>query len=76
MVPERQVASMDVLFPRLAEVIGGGQREERLDRLLPAMESNGLATAADGDYNWYIDLRRWGSVPHSGFGANVKHHPM
>lgn len=64
----RTVASMDILFPRLAELIGGGQREERLQELLAAMDSKGMHDGGE-DYEWYVDLRRWGTAPHAGFGT-------
>ena len=73
------VAAMDVLFPRLAEVVGGGQREERLPLLLANMqtqatqsqeqEPNGSASHTERQLEWYSDLRRYGSVPHAGWGA-------
>ncbi|MCB2222801.1 MAG: asparagine--tRNA ligase [Actinobacteria bacterium] len=59
------VAAMDVLVPGVGEIIGGSQREERLDVLADAIERHGL----DPDlYWWYLDLRRFGTAPHSGFG--------
>ena len=64
----RTVAAMDVLVPRIGEIIGGSQREERHDVLLARMESAGLDVKA---YWWYLDLRRFGSVPHSGFGLGL-----
>jgi asparaginyl-tRNA synthetase len=62
---ERTVRGMDVLVPRLGEVIGGSQREERLEVLERRIEEAGLNR---DDYWWYLDLRRFGTVPHSGFG--------
>eukprot|EP00468_Gymnochlora_sp_CCMP2014_P012760 CAMPEP_0167766348 /NCGR_PEP_ID=MMETSP0110_2-20121227/15291_1 /TAXON_ID=629695 /ORGANISM="Gymnochlora sp., Strain CCMP2014" /LENGTH=537 /DNA_ID=CAMNT_0007654359 /DNA_START=134 /DNA_END=1747 /DNA_ORIENTATION=- len=59
------VAAFDILFPRIGELVGGSQREERLDRLLDRMIQAKLKL---DDYDWYIDLRRFGSMPHSGFG--------
>ncbi|MBU1226985.1 MAG: asparagine--tRNA ligase [Actinobacteria bacterium] len=59
------VAAMDVLVPRVGELIGGSQREERLDVLAASIDRHGL----DADlYWWYLDLRRFGTAPHSGFG--------
>jgi len=63
------VRAMDVLVPGIGEVIGGSQREERLDVLLENLRYHKLREA---DYWWYIDLRRYGSVPHSGFGAGFE----
>lgn len=63
---KKTVAAMDVLVPGVGELIGGSQREERLDVLESMMIEKGLVPA---DYSWYTDLRRYGSVPHSGFGA-------
>jgi asparaginyl-tRNA synthetase len=65
----KTVRAMDVLVPRVGEIIGGSQREERLDVLLARMEECGLNPE---DYWWYIDLRRYGSVPHSGFGLGLE----
>ncbi|MDR2301163.1 MAG: asparagine--tRNA ligase [Deltaproteobacteria bacterium] len=59
------VAAMDVLVPKVGELIGGSQREERLDLLKARLAEQGLSEA---DYWWYLDIRRWGSAPHSGFG--------
>ena len=65
----KTVAAMDVLVPRVGEIIGGSQREERLDVLLERIEELGLS---EEDYWWYIDSRRYGSVPHSGFGLGFE----
>ncbi len=65
----RTVAAMDLLVPGIGEIIGGSQREERLDVLLGAMQSHGLSEA---DYGWYLDLRRYGSVPHAGYGMGFE----
>ena len=65
----RTVAAMDVLVPGVGEIIGGSQREERLDVLERRMLAAGLATE---DYWWYLDLRRYGTVPHAGFGLGFE----
>ncbi|MCL2479588.1 MAG: asparagine--tRNA ligase [Treponema sp.] len=65
----KTVRAMDVLVPRLGEIIGGSEREENLERLEKRIEETGLKKA---DYNWYLDLRRFGSVPHSGFGLGFE----
>lgn len=65
----RTVAAMDVLAPDIGEIIGGSQREERLDVLDARMEEAGLAREG---YGWYRDLRRYGSVPHAGFGLGFE----
>jgi asparaginyl-tRNA synthetase len=62
---ERTVAAMDVLAPGIGEIVGGSQREERLDVLDARIRETGLDLAA---YWWYRDLRRYGTVPHAGFG--------
>jgi asparaginyl-tRNA synthetase len=62
---ERTVAAMDVLAPGIGEIVGGSQREERLDVLDARLRETGLDPAA---YGWYRDLRRYGTVPHAGFG--------
>jgi len=63
------VAAMDVLVPNIGEIIGGSQREERLDVLELRMNETGLNK---NDYWWYMDSRRFGSVPHSGFGLGFE----
>ena len=65
----RTVRGMDVLVPRIGEVIGGSERENRLDVLEKKMADAGIDPAA---YWWYLDLRRYGSVPHSGFGLGFE----
>jgi len=65
----KTVRAMDVLVPRVGEIIGGSQREERLDVLEQRMHECGLEPK---DYWWYLDLRRYGSVPHSGFGLGLE----
>jgi asparaginyl-tRNA synthetase len=66
---EKTVRAMDVLVPRVGEIIGGSQREDRLDEITARMRQQGLDTA---DYWWYLDLRRFGTVPHSGFGLGLE----
>lgn len=63
------VAAMDVLLPGIGEIIGGSQREERMDHLLAAMRLSGLS---EEEYSWYLDLRRFGSVPHAGYGMGFE----
>lgn len=65
----KTVAAMDVLAPGIGEIIGGSQREERLDVLDARMAEMGLNKE---DYWWYRDLRRYGTVPHSGFGLGFE----
>lgn len=65
----RTVAAMDVLVPGIGEIIGGSQREERLDVLRANLARQGLH---EQDYWWYLDLRRFGSVPHAGFGLGFE----
>ncbi|MFT4464596.1 MAG: asparagine--tRNA ligase [Sodalis sp. (in: enterobacteria)] len=65
----KTVAAMDVLAPGIGEIIGGSQREERLDRLDTRLEEMGLNKE---DYWWYRDLRRYGTVPHAGFGLGFE----
>jgi asparaginyl-tRNA synthetase len=62
-------AAIDLLVPGIGEIIGGSQREERLDVLLKNMEENNISKE---DYSWYSDLRRYGTVPHSGFGLGFE----
>jgi asparaginyl-tRNA synthetase len=66
---EKTVAAMDVLAPGIGEIIGGSQREERLDLLDARMRKMHLDPA---HYGWYRDLRRYGSVPHAGFGLGFE----
>lgn len=66
---DETVAAMDVLVPSVGEIIGGSQREERLEVLEARMDEMGLAKE---DYWWYLDSRRFGSVPHSGFGLGFE----
>ncbi len=65
----KTVRAMDILVPRLGEIIGGSQREDDLQRLTSRIEEMGLEK---DDYWWYLDLRRYGSVPHSGFGLGFE----
>ncbi|MEI7815774.1 MAG: asparagine--tRNA ligase [Desulfuromonadales bacterium] len=65
----RTVAAMDLLVPKIGEIIGGSQREERLDRLEVRMTEMGIATEP---LWWYLDSRRWGSCPHAGFGLGFE----
>ena len=65
----RTVAAMDVLVPKIGEIIGGSQREDRLDVLAERMAQTGMDPK---DYWWYADLRRYGTVPHAGFGLGVE----
>jgi asparaginyl-tRNA synthetase len=65
----KTVRAMDVLVPRVGEIIGGSQREERLEVLIERMKEQGLNP---DDYWWYLDLRRFGTVPHAGFGLGLE----
>jgi len=65
----KTVAAMDVLVPRIGEIIGGSQREDRLDVLERRIREQGLDPEP---YWWYLDLRRYGSVPHAGFGLGLE----
>jgi asparaginyl-tRNA synthetase len=66
---EKTVAAMDVLVPKVGEIIGGSQREHRHDVLVRRLEEHGLETEP---YWWYLDLRRHGTVPHAGFGLGFE----
>nr|MBN2276547.1 asparagine--tRNA ligase [candidate division Zixibacteria bacterium] len=66
---EKTVAAMDVLVPKIGEIIGGSQREERYDVLMNHMKLKGLNTDL---YGWYFDLRKYGSAPHAGFGLGFE----
>ena len=66
---ERTVAAMDLLVPGIGELVGGSQREERPELLRQRMEAAGMEAS---QYDWYLDLRRFGSAPHSGFGLGFE----
>ncbi|MCB2231619.1 asparagine--tRNA ligase [bacterium] len=66
----KTVAAMDVLVPGVGEIIGGSQREERHDVLKDRIISKGIGDLEN--YEWYLDIRRWGSVPHAGFGLGFE----
>lgn len=65
----KTVAAMDILVPKVGELVGGSQREERLDMLTSIMKRHNMNL---DEYWWYIDLRRYGSVPHAGFGVGFE----
>ncbi len=65
----KTVRAMDVLVPRIGEIIGGSQREERHDVLIERMKESGLNP---DDYWWYLELRKYGTVPHAGFGLGLE----
>jgi asparaginyl-tRNA synthetase len=65
----KTVRAMDVLAPRIGEIIGGSQREERLDVLKEKIKAQGLHESA---YWWYLELRKYGSAPHAGFGLGLE----
>ena len=65
----KTVAAMDVLVPKIGEIIGGSQREERYDFLVKRLEELKLDKS---NYLFYIDLRKYGTVPHSGFGLGFE----
>jgi asparaginyl-tRNA synthetase len=67
---DRLSLSCDLLAPEgYGEIVGGGEREDRLDRLVERIQEHGLPMEA---FDWYLDLRRYGSVPHSGFGMGIE----
>jgi asparaginyl-tRNA synthetase len=66
---EKTVRAMDVLFPGIGEIVGGSQREERLEVLKKKMEVLGID---EEELYWYLDLRRFGSAVHSGFGLGFE----
>lgn len=66
---QKTVGAMDVLVPRIGEIIGGGQREENYDVLLSRIIELGLNPK---DYQWYLELRKYGTVPHAGFGLGFE----
>ncbi len=65
----KTVSAMDILAPKIGEIIGGSQREERLDILEARIKAQGLSPET---YWWYLDLRRYGTVPHAGFGLGFE----
>ena len=65
----KTVAAMDILAPGIGEIVGGSQREERLDKLIERMNEMHIST---DDLDWYLDTRRFGSVPHAGFGLGFE----
>ncbi|GAB1457582.1 hypothetical protein MASR2M48_28900 [Spirochaetota bacterium] len=65
----KTVRAMDVLVPRIGEIIGGSEREYRYDVLMENIKAKGLDPAI---YWWYLDLRRFGSAPHAGFGLGFE----
>jgi asparaginyl-tRNA synthetase len=66
---EKTVRAMDVLVPRLGEIIGGSEREDNLQKLENRIRAMGMNP---NDYTWYLDLRRFGTAPHSGFGLGFE----
>jgi len=66
----KTVRAMDVLAPRIGEIIGGSQRERTPRRAAGEIRAKGLHEA---DYKWYLDLRKYGSAPHAGFGLGLRH---
>jgi asparaginyl-tRNA synthetase len=65
----KTVAAMDILAPKIGEIIGGSQREERLEVLRQRIQEQGIP---ESELWWYLDLRRYGSVPHAGFGLGFE----
>ncbi|MFT5640001.1 MAG: asparaginyl-tRNA synthetase [Cyclobacteriaceae bacterium] len=66
---DKTVAAMDILFPGIGEIIGGSQREERIDKLTTRMDEMGIP---QGEMWWYLDTRKYGTVPHSGYGLGFE----
>ena len=66
----KTVRAMDVLVPRVGEIIGGSQREERLDVIVDRIKKMGIGDIEN--YEWYLDIRRYGTVPHAGFGLGFE----
>jgi asparaginyl-tRNA synthetase len=65
----KTVRAMDVLVPQIGEIIGGSQREERYDVLVERIKARGMRVE---DYEWYLELRKYGTAPHSGFGLGFE----
>jgi asparaginyl-tRNA synthetase len=66
---DKTVRAMDVLVPQIGEIIGGSQREERYDVLVERIKARGMKVE---DYAWYLELRKYGTAPHSGFGLGFE----
>ena len=66
---DKTVAAMDILAPGIGELVGGSQREERLDFLMKRMNEMNIHQK---ELSWYLDTRRYGSVPHAGFGLGFE----
>ena len=66
---DKTVGAMDILFPGIGEIVGGSQREERLDVLTKRMDEMGVPVE---EMDWFLDTRRFGTVPHSGFGLGFE----
>ena len=66
---QKTVSAMDILFPGIGEIVGGSQREERLDVLQERIKAMGVD---EKELWWYLDLRKYGSVKHSGFGLGLE----
>jgi len=66
---DKTVAAMDILVPKIGEIVGGSQREERIDVLMEKLKENNLHPE---DYWWYLELRKYGSVPHAGYGVGFE----
>jgi len=69
MTVKKTVSAVDLLVPTIGELIGGSAREDRLDVLISAMKEKCMNL---DEYQWYIDLRKYGSVPHAGFGMGFE----
>ena len=65
----KTVRAMDVLFPKIGEIIGGSEREADYDKLMTRVKELGMN---EKEIWWYLDTRRWGSAPHSGFGLGFE----
>src|SRR5579872_2840790 len=65
----KTVRAMDVLAPRIGEIIGGSQREERYDVMRDKIRKQGLT---EQEYWWYLELRKYGTAPHAGFGLGLE----
>ena len=66
---DKTVAAMDILLPGVGEIIGGSQREERFDVLQNRLQAHNMPLS---EYQWYLDLRRYGTVEHAGFGLGFE----